>query len=79
MSKQQAIEAFIAEKARGKSDLSKEALDDMRYFAKRAKEGAVVSVTGLSQWMEERHGVKVGRAKLYNTMVKLGEKPWWTK
>lgn len=79
MSKQQALESFIAEKRLIKSVLTKEALDDMRYFAKRAKEGAVISLCGMSQWMEEKHGIKAGRAKLYNAMVKLGEKPWWTK
>ena len=79
MSKQNALDAFIAVNRQQKMELPKAAVDDMRYFAKRAKEGAVVSINGLSQWMEEKHGVKAGRSKLFNTMVKIGEKPWWSK
>lgn len=79
MSKQNALDAFIAVNKQQKVELPKAALDDMLYFAKRAKEGSVVSVSGLSQWMEEKHGVKVGRSKLFNAMVKIGEKPWWSK
>lgn len=79
MSKQKELDAFIAEKVRGNIALPKGALDDMRYFAKRAKEGTVISLAGIVQWMEEKHGVKAGRSKLYNAMVQIGEKPWWTK
>lgn len=79
MSNRQSIEAFVAQKARSSTAMPKQALEDMRYFAKRAKEGAVVSITGLTQWMEEKHGIRAGRTKLYNEMVKLGERPWWAK
>lgn len=73
------IEAFLAKNVRDKISLPNAALDDMRYFAKRAKEGSVISIAGLAQWLQEKHGVRAGRTKLFNTMMKLGEKPWWSR
>lgn len=73
------IDAFLAERMAKQNKLPKEALDDIRYFALRAKEGAVISQRGMSEWMEKKYGIAVGRTRLFNATKAAGVQPWWTK
>lgn len=74
------IDAFINAHEKGSAiSIPEDAYADLRYFAARAKEGKVIGFTGIQKWMQERYGLLLGRAKLYNAAVKAGINPWWTK
>lgn len=60
--------------------LSPAAIADLRYFRKQFDEtGRVLSRSALQRWMQEKHGLTVGRWTLHTLATKAGIKPWWSK
>jgi hypothetical protein len=57
--------------------LSAPAIDDLRFLGQRAKEGRPLTTKALTQWMLEKHGVKIGPARLATIAVENGIEPWW--
>lgn len=57
--------------------LPEAAADDLRFFARLAEQGKAVTIKGLQEWIEEKHGIKAGRDRM-KTLCKLaGVEPWF--
>lgn len=71
-------EAFLESNlSRHSLGLTPEALEDLRFFAKRAKENKPITVLALLKWFKEKHGLKFGRTRLYSLAIENGIEPWW--
>jgi hypothetical protein len=57
--------------------LSPAALDDVRYFAKRAAEGRPLTIRAFERWLNEKHQLKIGRERLAKLCLDHDIKPWW--
>lgn len=69
---------LAANPRRGSATLPKAAVDDLKFFAKRAEEGRVMAFTALTKWMLEKHGIAVGRIRLHTLAKAEGITPWWS-
>jgi hypothetical protein len=59
--------------------LTPAALEDLKYFEKRAKEGAPIRLESLLDWLKQHHGMVMGRVVLYKLMTNAGLTPWWAQ
>ena len=57
--------------------LTPKALEDLKYFEKRAKEGSPIRLESLLDWLKQHHGMAIGRVVLYKLMTSAGLTPWW--
>lgn len=57
--------------------LSPKAIDDLKYFAKRAAEGRPITIAALQKWMLDNHKQKIGVHKLSSIAREHGIEPWW--
>lgn len=72
-------DTFIAGFAKRQPDeFSAAALDDLKFFAKRADEGRPLSFVGLQKWFLDKHSIKAGRRRLHNVATRHGLEPWWS-
>jgi hypothetical protein len=55
------------------------AIDDLRYFEKRAAEGAPIKFDALANYMQEKHGLRLGQSGMHTLCTRQGIKPWWAK
>lgn len=63
-----------------RSVATKELVDDLKFFAKRAKEGRVISREGLVEFINKKHNdCHRGRSMLWNIAKQNGIEPWWKK
>lgn len=73
-------ETFLQERVtnRGRAvHLTPEAIEDLRYFQKRADEGKPMPFESLAEWLESKRGITAGRRGLYTACVVNGITPWW--
>ena len=71
-------DAYIAQNTlRGHAKLSGKAMEDVKFFAQRAKEGRPISFQAMVDWLHDKHGITVGRGRLYTLAVANGIEPWW--
>lgn len=73
------IEAFLKSHMRVTTTETPEMVEDLRYFARRAKEGSVISREGLREWMMKKYGAETGRSRLYGMCIRNGIQPWFSK
>lgn len=73
------LEAYIVERANHNPKFPEAFRDDIRYFAKAASEGRVISFRAMSEWAQTKYGVLIGRTRLFSETVKMGITPWWSK
>lgn len=57
--------------------LSPKAIEDLKYFAKRASEGRPITLAALQKWMLDSHKQKIVAHKLATLAREHGIEPWW--
>lgn len=71
------IEAFVQQKTQKHYNDNPNLVEDLRYFAKRAKEGAAISGRGVQEWIAKKYGMNVGRTRLAN-ICRRNDITMWT-
>lgn len=57
--------------------LCPKAVEDLKYFAKRASEGRPITIVALQKWMLDNYQQKIGVHKLATIAREHGIEPWW--
>lgn len=57
--------------------LPAKAVEDLKFFAKRAADGRPITFESLAAWMQERYGIEIGRRRLSTLARTKGIVPWW--
>ena len=71
-------EAYVSQNvSRHLNDLPTKAVDDLRYFAKRATEGRPITFDALAEWMREHYGIDSRRRRMATLAKGKGIVPWW--
>ena len=53
-------------------------VEDLKYFAEKAKAGRAISIAALLQYMEDHNQFKVARYRLHTIAKANGITPWWS-
>ena len=77
LEREQYLQSFQRTKGIGAVTLPPEAVDDLKFFGKKAKEGRPITRDGLRKWMLKKYSLNLGRMALYKQCIENGVEPWW--
>ena len=71
-------EAYVSLNAsRHLNELPNKAVDDLKFFAKRAADGRPITFEALAGWMHDKYGIEIGRRRLITLARAKGIATWW--
>lgn len=75
-----AAEEYLARNINGRLNktISPKALTDLRYFSLQASTGRVMTFAALRKWMEEKHGLGLGRVGMRSLCERNSIRAWWS-